>query len=371
MATIEQISKLAGCSSATVSRTINNSATVSLKTREAVMKAIAQTQYLVQRTGRRGRPPTLLKGRGTRLVEVLFSRNHPMERMSVNKGGLTIDAPQMWDSSKAFTSQYRISASFYLKIVDAAVHELSDRGYRTVMQSTNDLGSADTLAEVNRPDRDGVLLIGEYCPALGDFVKNCVHPLVLVDLIIPSKADVVTTDNQVGISKAFEHLYSLGHRKIGFAGKLDSVQGFVERYVTFKWKMAEFGLPVNPLWVYEGLNGIVETEQGVRKILAQRNRPTALVCVNDCAALGAIRAASGLDVRIPEQLSVVGFDDEEASSLVTPALTTVRTPVVEIGIQSARQIILQIEHPQLVRTNGCCVRLTPDLVVRESTARCA
>jgi LacI family transcriptional regulator len=111
-------------------------------------------------------------------------------------------------------------------------------------------------------------------------------------------------------------------------------------------------------------NRIDHAQAGTMRVLGQPDRPTALVCANDCAAVGVVRAAHELGVSIPGQLSVVGFDDADFASLVLPPLTTIRTPTVDIGRQAVRQLMLQIQRPSL---RGTRVRLMPELVVRGST----
>ena len=363
--TVAEIGKLAGCSGATVSRVLNNSASVKPEIRDAIYKIIRESRYTAHRPGRRGRPLKRQQGQAAGLVEIFYFRDKPMERLTVNQGELELDSTEHWSSAD---ERDGISSSFYQRIIHGASGELADRGYKAVIQTSTSLTSAKSLADVNEPDRAGILLLGEYSPALERFIEQCVHPLVLVDIIHYGQTDVITTDNLAGISQAFDHLYSLGHRKIGFIGKVEGIGGFTERFTTYKWKMAEKDLPVNPAWVYEGPNRIDQTEVGVTEMLKKPERPTAFLCGNDIFAMSVLRAANKLNIRIPQELSVVGFDDVEAASLVTPALTTVRTPVVEMGRQAVRQLMQQITFPQSVRTRGACVRLIPELVIRQSTA---
>ena len=96
-------------------------------------------------------------------------------------------------------------------------------------------------------------------------------------------------------------------------------------------------------------------------------RPGGLLCANDCAALGVVRGASSLGMRIPEELSVVGFDDQEFALLATPSLTTVRVPTGQIGRQAVRQLMLQLRVESPRQERGCEVRVKTELVVRQST----
>jgi DNA-binding LacI/PurR family transcriptional regulator len=368
--TVAEIGKLVGCSGATVSRAINSSGAVSPKTRAAILNAV-RTHDVSPARQRRGRPSGQQRARESGLVEILYFRDTPIERLSADHGEVTVGPYGHWNDAESIMGGQELSSSFYRRIIGAAAAELGDWGHRAVIEVSRNLASPEAIADVNRPDRAGILLLGQYGPFLPTFVEQCLHPLVLVDLIQHGPSDVVTTDNMLGIGKAFDHLYELGHRKIGFAGKVLRDVAFMERFNAFRWKMSEAGLPLRDDWVYEGTHPmrLDQTQEGIVRLLKQKDRPMALLCANDCTALSVVRAAAHLGLRIPQDLSVVGFDDDEAAALVTPALTTVRIPVLEMGRQAVRQLMLQIQHPQPPRQRGVHIRLIPDLVVRSSTAR--
>lgn len=364
-ATIAELSRLSGCSAATVSRALNNNGAVSAKARQAVFKVLKETQYLQKKARKRGRNGVAHR---SKLVEIILHRESPIETLSIDPAGLRVGPLTAVPDSHTLRGPDKLSGSFQRQIVDGVLSELERCGYRGVIQASKDLLSPALLADVSSVDRAGVLLLGEYTPHLAEFVSLCLHPLVLVDLMHDGAADVVTTDNMLGVGKAFDHLYGLGHRKIGFAGKLDRVVAFAERFSAYKYKMAEAGLKVAPHWVHEGPNHIDTTAAGIRPLLGHVDRPTAILCANDCTAFGVLRGASEMGIAVPSQLSVVGFDDEEAASLVTPALTTVHVPMAEIGRQAVRQLMIQMQLGASNRTCGCRIRMLPELVVRSSAA---
>lgn len=365
--TIAELSRLSGCSAATVSRALNNSGAVSAKARQAVFQAVRQTQYLQKHVARKRRRDGDTDSGN--LIEVVLHRHQPYEAVTLDGNGLHTGPLKEFTNGGMLSVPKNVSTSFYRHLIDGVLAELEKSGHRAVMQASSNLLDPSLIADVGRVDRRGVLLLGEYSPDLSQFVDQCLHPLVLVDLIHDGPADVVTTDNMVGVSRAFDHVYALGHRKIGFVGKLDLVVAFAERYTAFKWKMAEVGLPLAPQWVHEGPNHIEATAEGVKEMLRQpaATRPTALLCANDCAAWGVLRAASAMGMDVPGELSVVGFDDEETSALVTPALTTVRVPSATIGRQAVRQLMIQIQMGAVDQSGGCRIRLIPELIVRRST----
>jgi LacI family transcriptional regulator len=362
--TVAAISRLVGCSNATVSRAMNNSGSVSPGMRAAVLQAMREVQYTPRAIKRKPRSPMIRPAQGD-LIEVVLHRHTPTEEITFGASGMEVGP--LSEFPDAFAKPRRVATSFYRRMIDGAVEELSRWGFKAVLQVNHDLSSGALLKEVELPNRRGVLLFGEYSQDLPEFVAGCHQPLVLVDLIHDGWPDSVITDNIYGVTAAFDHLYLLGHRKIGFVGKLDGVVAFAERFLGFKMKMAEAGLPLNPAWVHEGPNHIEMTASAVQQMLSREDRPTALLCSNDCAALGVLRAANNLGIKIPEHLSVVGFDDEESASLVTPALTTVRVPVEQMGRQAVRQLVIQINATDNRAVRGCRVRLSPDLVIRQST----
>lgn len=366
--TVNEVSRRAGCSIATVSRVLNNSGPVSLKTREAVLKVMRETQYLSTRAAKRAGGTMTMQRMNGGVVEIIQHRHSPMEPVSMAGGTLEIGPPTSPDAVQPLAARSALTNAFHRHIVDGAIEELSRWGYRAQVRMNTNLVDPHMLADLNGPARNGVLLIGEYSADLGAFVRQCLHPLVLVDIIHQGSADVITTDNFAGIGMVCDHVLSLGHRRIGFVGRREEVRAFAERFTAFKLKMIDAGLPIRSEWIYEGEDSMEATARAVRAMLAQAERPTALVCANDCYAMGVVRAASGLGIAIPGQLSVVGFDDADMAAMVTPPLTTVRVPLVEMGRQAVRQLMINMQAGGSPRACGCQVRLTPQLVVRQSVA---
>lgn len=367
--TSEEISRMVGCSAATVSRALNNTGVVAPKTREAILRALRDTSHLPQRSGRR-QPGAAKRGQVGNLVHIIHHRHSPTEKVSLGAGGLNIGPLHAVSETELSGRSLQRSSSFYRPMIDGAITELEHWGYKAVVQSNTDLQDPEFVADINASGKAGVLLIGEYTPSMKSLVDLCRHPLVLADIICDEAHDVVTIDNLTGITKAFDHLYELGHRRIGFVGRCDENFAYAERFVAFKMKMAEAGLPIRPDWIYEGYSYIETATEGMKKMLSLPDRPKALLCSNDCVAMGVLRAADALGIAVPGDLSVVGFDDMEAASLVTPPLTTIHVPVTEIGHQAIRLLMIQIMSEVRTKHRGCRVRLVPELIVRHTTARC-
>ncbi len=365
--TAAEIGRLVGCSTATVSRAINNSGSVAPETRDAIFRMLRETQYVPQRTGRRRKGRAAASASSTRLVHILYHRHSPFEPLTVGQGGVNVGPLHRATQSNLRSPRFGLADSFWRSIIDGAVAELACWDHKAVLDINTDLKSPQLISDLNEPGKEGVLIVGEASEELREIVAKCRHPLVLADHIYDQTHDVVTVDNLAGISTAFDHIYSLGHRRIGFVGRVDSNFAYAERFNAFSMKMASHSLPVRTEWVYEGYSHIEAAAAGVKKILSRADRPTALICSSDCVAIGALRAATSLGIAVPEELSIIGFDDIDAASLVTPPLTTLHVPAAEIGRQSVRLLMIQARSPVGSQRIGCRVRLVPRLVIRGST----
>ena len=164
---------------------------------------------------------------------------------------------------------------------------------------------------------------------------------------------------------ATRHLLGLGHRRIAVIGGPSGVLCSRARVDGFRAAMDEAGAPIDPTLVSHGAFGVDEGIAAGRRLLARPDRPTAIITGNDLQALGVYQAAREARLHIPEDLSVVGFDDVPLARWVSPPLTTVRQPLVEMA-EAAAELVLGLargEEPAQIR-----VELATELVIRESTA---
>ncbi len=184
-----------------------------------------------------------------------------------------------------------------------------------------------------------------------------------------SEYDCIETDNHLGIEMAMNHLVELGHRRIAFAaGQLLGRAGH-ERIAAFQSLLAEKGLPFDPPLLQRSVyKDDLAGETAAHMLLSLRDVPTAIICVSDLVARGVIRVARERGIKCPDELSVVGFDDLDFAQHLEPPLTTVRQPVVEIG-QGAVDMLLERINSIAPYNKKCRIlQLTPELVVRASTA---
>jgi LacI family transcriptional regulator len=183
----------------------------------------------------------------------------------------------------------------------------------------------------------------------------------------------ITLDNAHGIRLALEHLYALGHRRIAFfkghalssdaesrwTACVEAAQGL--RLRIYKENVVQLKR------IDDGLNPIREGYVAGKRLLKVSQKFTALLAFNDLSAIGAIHAFRDAGKRVPEDISVVGFDDVQAATIVQPALTTVRQPLIQMGMLAASELLASIEGS---KSEPHQILIKPELVIRQSTAAC-
>lgn len=172
-------------------------------------------------------------------------------------------------------------------------------------------------------------------------------------------------DNRSGVQAAMDHLWDLGHRKIGHLyGRLHMEDGLV-RHDHFRQYLSGKGITCQDGWLAPGNFTIDEGYYGMKQILSQPQRPTAIFCANDEIAIGAIRAVKEAGLDVPTDISIVGFDNVPLSSVSTPTITTVRQPVQELAAEATKTLIRLIDGEEVQPTPD----LPTELIVRDSTTR--
>ena len=156
------------------------------------------------------------------------------------------------------------------------------------------------------------------------------------------KTDYVGLDNRKGIAEAVDYLAGIGHRRIGYiTGPADSTAS-QERLASFKASLRRHGGAVDPNLIIPGDYSMECGRQACRRLMELPDRPTAILASNDFSALGVIEEAVKMDIAIPEELSLIGFDDIFISGMANVNLTTVHQPKREIGMTAARLLLRRI-----------------------------
>ena len=211
---------------------------------------------------------------------------------------------------------------------------------------------------------------------LGDLEKSNVPTAMIGRELKAGSVSSVTVDNECGARAAIEHLYSLGHRRIAFIRGPRHITDTAPRWKGIRGFAADNKLEIDQDLIVdlpESSDPLSSFDAGyalTEKLLQQRRSFTALMAFDDMTAFGAIRALHHAGVKVPEQCSVIGFDDISHSSFLTPALTTIRQPMAEMGRMAVKIVADRISGTSISGDGSAVHRqLVPQLVVRESTSK--
>jgi LacI family transcriptional regulator len=180
----------------------------------------------------------------------------------------------------------------------------------------------------------------------------------------------VVVDHEMAADLALRHLVQLGHRRIAFIKGQEFSSDTEARWNAITRAADRLSLPIIPALVKQLKGDTPTPELGyrvVRKLVSQREPFTALFAFNDISAIGAVRALREVGLRVPEDVSVVGFDDIQSAAFQSPALTTVRQPLRKMGKVAAESVLRRISSPD-ADSSASIIKIAPELVVRASTA---
>jgi LacI family transcriptional regulator len=213
---------------------------------------------------------------------------------------------------------------------------------------------------------DGIIFMttSEQIDSLNLLLRNQM-PVVVIDRDLPDiEVDTVFTDNRQGGYLATRHLIDLGHQKIACISGPSSLTPGGVRAIAYRQALAEAGLSPQAEFLQYGDYHADSGMEIAEYLLNLNDPPTAIFACNDLMALGVLRAAAERGLRVPEDLSVVGYDDIELVRYLTPPLTTVAQPKAEIGTRAAHLLVERITNRNYPTRRST---LPPKLVVRKST----
>jgi LacI family transcriptional regulator, repressor for deo operon, udp, cdd, tsx, nupC, and nupG len=331
-ARIQDVAKLADVSTATVSRALATPERVSPEARARVLEAIAKTGYVPNPAAR------TLRSQKTYMVLVVLPD---------------------------------LSNTFFSKILRGIEETLFEAGYGMIISDLDGSPEKEAhFAAFTAAGRvDGAILLnghlfGQSREGEGQPARIKI-PLVAVCEAIPG-ADIpqIEIDNRAAAYGMTQHLASLGHRSIAYVSGPASNILERERFQGFKDGLETAGLPFDPALV---LPGDYTIEAGVRAgqdLVARSTRPTAVFCTSDEMAIGLMRTLFSAGLRVPEDISVAGFDDIEFAAVAEPPLTTIHQPRRELGQAAASALIELLQG----RSSPKRIRLETELVIRDSVA---
>ena len=328
---IRDVARRAKVSTATVSRTVNQVATVDSQLAKRVWKAIEELGYYPNRQAR-----ALVSGR-SRVFGLIVSE---------------------------------ITNPFFPEIVQTFETLAVEQHYEILLTSTIHDPKRMELAVrrmiEGRVDGVAILTFGMEEDLL-EHLRFRNLPLVFVD--IGPKAPRVSNirvDYADGIRQAVQHLAALRHERIGFIAGPLRLRSAMARKDAFQASMKEIGLPVKPDFLVEGDHRLEGGKRALKKLAELRERPTAVLCSNDMTAIGVMREAFELSIKVPQDLSVIGFDDIRMAEFLTPPLTTVQMSQSELARLAFEALLKEVKRETPI-PEGSEYVLKTHLVLRNST----
>ena len=329
MANIRDVADSAGVSVATVSRTLQQPERVSPKTRSKVMAAVEQVGY----------KPNLMA------VKFRSGKTH----------NLVVLVPT-------------VANVFFARVISGMQQAAAESGYSILLANT--LGNAEIenhyAKMVSTSQADGLIQLRAQNPFDGSMINdNGLLPMVnACEVMDEGKFPVVTLDNRAAAKAMTTHLISLGHKRIAMIKGPHSSPLTQDRLAGYEDALNEAGLNLDENLLFPGDFTLQAGYKAGEAIASQQPRPTAVFCENDETAIGAMQAFKQAGLRIPEDISVAGFDDIAFSAFCDPPLTTIAQPAEEFG-RTAVSLLVDLLNGKL--TKAPKVIMPFELIVREST----
>jgi LacI family repressor for deo operon, udp, cdd, tsx, nupC, and nupG len=328
-ATMRDVAEHAGVSVQTVSYVVNQTGSISDETRDRVQRSIEALNY------RRNPIARSMRTRKTRMIALII--------LDITNPVLSLIASTI--ESEAYAQDYHVL------LYNTAHNPARELAY------LNEIGSrrADGVIIVNTINRENM----ERLTAEG-------VPTVLVDSpILSSPVPVVSVDNSAGAYAATRHLIDLGHRRIAHIAGSRDLGIARERALAYTQALNDSRLSYQRIVYADSIQwGYESGYSAMHQLLAEDNPPTAVFAASDALAIGAYRALAELGLRVPDDMSVVGFDNIEASAFTTPPLTTVHQPFSELGSEAFSLLLSMLDGNQRRLAN---VLLPAEIVFRGST----
>lgn len=305
----KDVARLAGVSTATVSRALNLPDRVDPETRERVREAVDKLRYVPHGVA------SALRSQRTQMI------------------GAVVPS---------------FDYALYARTTSALQRALDEHGYSLVLAAHHyDLATEVRVTEqLIRHGVDAFAFVGtDHDGALYRLLDNYGRPYVLTWGNDPSRRHPsIGFDNAAATREVTRHLLELGHRRFGLiSAPTEGNDRARERGTGVREALAAQGVALDPRCVRFGPIALASGTSAMRELLRMKRRPTAVVATNDVFAVGAMIACREARVRVPQDVSITGVDNTDLGATQTPALTSVRTPIVEIGDAAARQLVARLE----------------------------
>ena len=319
--TIKDVAALAGVSPSTVSRTCKNNPSISEETKERVRKAMAELGYEPNFQA------SNLASQNSRTIGII----------------LPASAKEVYENS------------FYLEAIQGISHYCNGRQYMTTIVTGQD--EAEILDAVRSMSRSGkvdgfIVLYSKKEDPVIDYLFNegLLYILIGKATQYTNQTIYIDNDNLLAGREAAEYLYQLGHRRIAYLGSDSSLMFSADRKAGYQLALASHQLPVRPEYCVEVKNVSENNEEAIRGLLMQKDRPTAILVSDDILAVSLERVCLENHLAIPEDLSIISFNNSLFARLTSPQLTSIDIGPGQQGSEAASQIINHIENPNLLAT---------------------
>lgn len=332
MSTLRDVAKKAEVSITTVSRVINNPDKVSTDTRERVQKAMRLLEYKPSRVAQRLRGS---KGKSKLLGLIIPDIQNP----------------------------------FYSNIVRGIEDVAYGNNYAVILCNSDENPNKERfyLNVLRSESVDGVILppIHQYGKVVEEIIDSGI-PVICVDRKFAKEpVDTVVVNNELGAYSAVSHLIEKGHERIAIITSLPKFSTFQERQKGYMKALEEHGIEFDEKLVREGDPRSSEDAREITlDLLKSENAPTALFVTNNLMSLGALKAIKELDFHIPNDVSLVMFDDMPWATVMSPSLTAVKQPGYEMGRRAGELFFQRVEDPDREIVE---VKMNPKLIIRQST----
>lgn len=319
--TIKDVAALAGVSPSTVSRTCKNNPSISEETKERVRKAMAELGYEPNFQA------SNLASQNSRTIGII----------------LPASAKEVYENS------------FYLEAIQGISLYCNGRQYMTTIVTGQD--EAEILDAVRSMSRSGkvdgfIILYSKKDDPVIDYLFNegLLYILIGKATQYTNQTIYIDNDNLLAGREAAEYLYQLGHRRIAYLGSDSSLMFSADRKAGYQLALASHQLPVRPEYCVEVKNVSENNEEAIRGLLMQKDRPTAILVSDDILAVSLERVCLENHLAIPEDLSIISFNNSLFARLTSPQLTSIDIEAGQLGSEAASQIINHIENPNLLAT---------------------
>ena len=334
-ATLKDVAELAGVSTATVSYVLSGKRTISEETKQRVMDAIQTLDYVPDLNARS------LSMRDSKLIGVVVPQTEPGDCLMFQN-------------------------SFYGEVLGSIEYHARQRGYHILISATDANESYLKLAK--QRNLDGIIVIGMYPDEFYQQMKKTQIPIVLIDSYCNDHYyHNIRIDDAYGSYLATRYLLDAGHTEIAFfVGQIKENGVMKKRLLGYRQALEEYGISFQEHYVFEGQ---IDYENGVklsRRLVSSGLPATGIVAAADILAIGVMKGLYELNKRVPEDYSVVGFDDLEISRYLTPGLTTVKQQISLKGQRAVELLLKHIEEPSLTKQEEI---LPLELVERGSVMR--